>query len=70
MIVAPSLNVTPPEGVPPAPVTVAANVTAAPPAAGFGVAVSDVVEAVLPAVAFTAWANAGDVLPVKFVSPI
>src|SRR5436189_134779 len=72
-VVAPSLKVTVPEGVP-APgalaVTVAVNVTDWPDTAGFVADDSAVVVATtVGGAAFTVWLSAAEVLPVKLASP-
>lgn len=63
--VAPSLKVTEPVGVPPAPLTVAVKTMAEATAPGF----DDDVRAVVLALCTMTSANAADVLPVRFASP-
>ena len=64
-VVAPSLKVTLPVGVPPGPVTVAVKVTTSPNVLGFGD--DDNVVEVNPV--FTVWFRAEEVLPKKLLSP-
>ena len=64
IVVAPSFNVTVPVGVPPAPVTVAVNVTGVPGALGL----ADDERAAALALWTTAY-NTADVLPRKLASP-
>ena len=64
-VVAPSLKVTMPVGVPPVPLTVAVKVTPSPDALGLGVAES----AVVLLVALTFCVRLDEVLPEQLVSP-
>jgi hypothetical protein len=69
IVVPPSLNVIVPVGVPPVPVTLALNVTAVPGAAGFGVALSVVEDAVAPPPPLIWSETTDDVLDPNVASP-
>jgi hypothetical protein len=65
-VTVPSLNVTPPVGVPAVEVTLTVNVTDCPYVDGFS---DEIIAEVVVAALFTVCVRIGDVLPVKFVSP-